>query len=308
MINNFMVPKGLQGLTQEKIKELVVGETAKIMAEKGIAEVERILMAEGQSDTPVIHRFGPGLYMREVMLPAGCLVIGNEQLFEQQNLMLTGRVTMINSNEINELTAPASFVGPPGRKVGLVHENTYWINIFATSEQDVETLESKYLLLTPEAEKAVYKARMSRDTEADRADYKEVLIEFNFDQRDVDVQVKYSWDITTLPYGAYKFMVTSSPIEGKGVFATCEISQGEIIGPARINGRRTVCGRMTNHGKKPNAIFMEKDNGDLDMVAIKKIGGNAGGFHGEEILIDYRQALRLAQPYLRVKGKEKVKK
>jgi hypothetical protein len=37
MINNFMVPKGLQGLTQEKIKELVVGETAKIMAEKGIA-------------------------------------------------------------------------------------------------------------------------------------------------------------------------------------------------------------------------------------------------------------------------------
>jgi hypothetical protein len=308
MINNFMVPEGLKGLTQDRIKEIVVGETAKIMAEKGVAEVERILMAEGQRETPVIHRFGPGLYIREVMLPAGCLVVGNEQLFEQQNMMLTGKVTMISPEGTTELTAPASFVGPPGRKVGLVHEDTYWLNIFPTDEQDIETLEYKYIYMTQEAEAAIYKDRMSRDTELDREDYEAVLKEFNFVQSDVDAQVKYAWDITKLPYGAYKFMVSESPVHGRGVFATCGISQGEIIGPARIDGRRTVCGRMTNHGINPNAIFMEKDNGDLDMVAIRPIGGNLGGFHGEEIQIDYRQALGLAQPYLRIQGNKKVKK
>jgi hypothetical protein len=295
-------------IDKNNINEIVISETIRIMLDKGIEEIERILMLADQSPAPVIHRFGPGLYMREVMLKAGCIVIGNEQLFEHQNMMLTGRLTLISTEGTKELTAPASFIGKPGRKVGLIHEDSYWINIFATCEQDIETLESKYLYITQEAKASVYKNRMSKNTEEDKNDYLKVLEEYGFVKEEVESQVKYSWDMTSLPYGAYKFMVADSPINGKGVFATCEISKGEIIGPARINGKRTVCGRMTNHGINNNAIFIEKDNGDLDMVATKNIGGNLGGFNGEEILIDYRQALRLSQPYLKLKSNGKVKK
>jgi hypothetical protein len=36
------------------------------------------------------------------------------------------------------------------------------------------------------------------------------------------------------------------------------------------------------------------DNGDINLIAIKKISGCHGGNLGEEITIDYRQAVSLA--------------
>jgi SET domain-containing protein len=89
-------------------------------------------------------------------------------------------------------------------------------------------------------------------------------------------------------------MIANSKIDGKGVFATGNIEEGEVIAPARINGKRTPIGRYTNHSKNINAIMLLRDNGNIDLVAKKAINGCQGGNLGEEITIDYRQALSLA--------------
>ena len=89
-------------------------------------------------------------------------------------------------------------------------------------------------------------------------------------------------------------MVAASKIDGKGVFATGDIIEGEVIAPARIANKRTPAGRFTNHAKNPNAMMILLDNGDINLVAKRAISGCKGGNLGEEITIDYRQALSLA--------------
>jgi hypothetical protein len=97
-----------------------------------------------------------------------------------------------------------------------------------------------------------------------------------------------------MPFGSYKFTVDLSKIEGKGVMASGNIKEGEVIGPARINKMRTPLGRYTNHSKNPNAKMVLKENGDIDLVAVSNIAGYKGGQLGEEITVDYRQVLRLS--------------
>ena len=101
-------------------------------------------------------------------------------------------------------------------------------------------------------------------------------------------------DQIPMPFGNYKMMIANSRIDGKGVFATGNIAQGEVIAPARIDGKRTPVGRYTNHAKNANGIMVLRDNGNIDLVANKAINGCQGGNLGEEITIDYRQALNLA--------------
>jgi hypothetical protein len=101
-------------------------------------------------------------------------------------------------------------------------------------------------------------------------------------------------DQILMPFGSYKVMIANSKIDGKGVFATGNFKEGEVIAPARIDGKRTPIGRYTNHSKSINAIMVLRDNGNIDLVAKKAINGCQGGNLGEEITIDYRQALSLA--------------
>jgi SET domain-containing protein len=77
------------------------------------------------------------------------------------------------------------------------------------------------------------------------------------------------------------------------LIATATIETGEVIMPARIDGKRTPAGRYTNHAKDPTAIMIERLNGNIDLVALRDIRGCSGGDDGEEITIDYRQALEL---------------
>ena len=91
----------------------------------------------------------------------------------------------------------------------------------------------------------------------------------------------------------FSVQVSDSGIEGQGLFATAPIDFGEIIGPARISGKRTIVGRYTNHAKEPNARAVRWPSGDISFQAIKAISGNKGGHLGDEITVDYRQVLSL---------------
>lgn len=107
--------------------------------------LEAEMLAMPQAETPVVHHFGPGIYVREVTLPAGIIAIGHAQKFEHLNIMLTGAVAMLDeNNQVHFLRAPLIFTGKPGRKVGYVLETCVWQNIFATEERDIPTLEAMF--------------------------------------------------------------------------------------------------------------------------------------------------------------------
>lgn len=261
-----------------------------------LKKAERSILSLDQSACPVIHAFGPGLYIREVFMPAGAIAIGHEQRFEQMNVLLKGRVVMLNKSGVpTELVAPMAFTGPPGQKIGYISEDMVWQNIYATTETDIEKLEAMFLV-KDEVWEEDRKQRIDSirpEKQPDRDDYRALLEEFGISHAQARAETEHQADMREFPYGRYKVMVKDSPIDGRGMFATSPINAGEVIAPARIDSKRTPAGRYVNHSLSPNAHFVLRENGDLDLVASVDINGNMGGRTESEITIDYRQALEL---------------
>ena len=115
-----------------------------------------------------------------------------------------------------------------------------------------------------------------------RKDYTDFLNEYGFTQEFVDVILKLDTmddkDPTSL------VVIKDSVIEGVGMFAVRDITKGELIAMARVNGVRVLAGRYTNHSPIPNAIFVLEESMDLSLVASQDITS------GEEVTINYRQA------------------
>jgi len=248
-----------------------------------------------QVECPVIHRFGPGICVREVFMPAGTFAIGHHQRFEQLNIFLKGRVTVIQEDgSTRELVAPMCFTGPPGRKVGYVHEDVVWLNVYATNLTDVAAIEAAFLDKSAgwAAHHDLQRAMDTLARQADRDDFAAAIAELGVSAELVRQQSENEADQIPFPPGDYKVRLAPSPIEGQGLFATAAIAAGEIIAPARINGMRTPAGRFTNHAKAPNArMQLVNARGDMALIATAPIAGSRGGADGDEITVDYRQCV-----------------
>lgn len=259
-----------------------------ILANK-VDQLEKAFLELPQVECPVVHHFSPGIYMREVTIPADTFSIGHYQKTDHLNIMVCGRVTMVNEDgSLLELKAPQTFRAGPGRKVGYIHEDMTWINVYATNETDIDRLEELFLSKSEGWHEA--QSNLKRITnEIDRLDYDKALIEIGFTKELVSYQSENEEDQIPFPSGSYKCRVDSSDIHGKGLFATSPIESGEIIAPARLEGKRTPAGRFTNHSAKPNAKMVLCGK-DIYLIATQMIQGSKGGNNGDEITIDYRQS------------------
>ena len=261
-----------------------------------VADLEKEMLEMPQADCPVAHHFGPGIYIREVTLPAGIFAVGHAQRYEHLNIMLTGKVAIVDGDQVRVLEAPLIFTGKPGRKVGYVLETCVWQNVYATNETDIDTLEAHYLDKSKTWE--AYDKEHSKIDHAlnqhNRDDYAQVLKEFGFDAAIARQQAEDESDQIDMPT-AFKAVVQvrDSNIEGKGLFLSWHITAGQIIAPARISGKRTPAGRYVNHSMNPNCKYVADENGDIYLVSLRDIDGCKGGSRGEELTVDYRQALTL---------------
>jgi len=173
-----------------------------------------------------------------------------------------------------ELVAPLFFVGKPGRKIGYVLEEVVWQNIYATTETDIDTLEATYLDKSAawQANDMQMRRLESMEREEDREDYAQMLQECGFTHETALAQSINEADQVPMPHST-KVTVRDSAIQGKGVFLSSPCEAGEVIAPARISGMRTPAGRYTNHSKTPNAVMVLRANGDIHLVALRRIDG-----------------------------------
>ena len=268
----------------------IPGKITSLIAGIDIGEIEERLLKEDQAPCPVVHSFGPGLYIREVHLPKGAFCIGHRQKEQHLNIMLKGEILIFKSDGVREkMTAPAMFTGEPGRKMGYVVEDVVWLNIYPTSETSVDVLEATYL-----EKSGVWNNIPQVSHCEDVVDYLDVLEEMKLTEVDVRKQVENEDDQIPMPFGSFKVGVFKSKIEGRGIFATSDIEPGEFIAPARIDDKRTPVGRFANHSKRPNAKMIIKNN-DILLVASKQIKGCLGGALGDEITTDYRENIVTAR-------------
>jgi hypothetical protein len=257
--------------------------------------LEPYLLSASQAECPVVHHFGPGVYVREVTIPAGALAMGHKQRFEVLNIVLKGSVAIIDDGSVKVISAPTIFVGKPGRKLGYCIEECVWQNVYANpdNERDIETLEERYLDKSEfyRSFQKTYIEELGKMYQEERDDYARMLSELGFTEDQVRAETEISQDMVNLPeFYAVRLSVRESPIEGKGLFLSHSVKAGEMIAPARIAGRRTIAGRYVNHSHTPNCKYELLGN-DVMLVAIKDITGAVGGSCGDELTADYRQAL-----------------
>lgn len=271
-----------------------IGNTA-LKVFTNVEEAEKAMLQLPQVDCPLVHHFGPNLCIREVFMPKGTMAVGHKQKFKHMNVLLKGKVMMLNEDGSTKiLEAPFIFEGEPGRKIGYVLEDMVWQNIYATDLKDSNEVE-EFFVEKSENWQNDHNVKLSIEKvakEADRNDYQKLLKECGISHEIAKEQSENEEDQISVFSNIVR--VADSAIEGKGLFLTSPIKEGDVICQARIQGKRTQAGRFTNHSVFPNAKMVLLPNGDIDLVAIRDIDGCKGGSLGEEITIDYRQALSLS--------------
>jgi hypothetical protein len=107
-----------------------------------IEALERAMLEQEQVDCPVTHHFGPGVYIREVAIPAGTVVIGHHHKGPCLNMLLKGAMKIRDPDgHPRVIEAPLVFTTGPGRKVALALSDCVFQNIHATEETDLDKLE-----------------------------------------------------------------------------------------------------------------------------------------------------------------------
>lgn len=252
--------------------------------------LEAEMLKHEQVDCPVNHRFGPGVYMREVHLPKDALVVGHHQNFEHVNVVLKGKLTLLNEDgTCTEIKAPMTFNGKPGRKIAYVQEDIIWLNVYPNIDngQDVEALESKLLTKSEGfqlADSLRNKLLLSVRTD-DQRDFETALMEIGISPHLKLSDIK----IVEARVANRKLKIAGSKIHGKGLIAVGEFVEDEFIGPVSDGDSKTEFWRYVNHSAAPNAELVKCD-GMVFLKAKTKVYGCRGGFDGDEITIDYRQA------------------
>jgi len=116
-----------------------------------VRAMEAALMAvpEHHIEIVPVHRFAHGLYVREVSFPAGCIAVGHMHAQEHVTIISKGRLKIVTEDGVSEVTAPATFVVPAGRK-NCVHvlEDAVWTTIHACQAKTAD--EAEALLILPD--------------------------------------------------------------------------------------------------------------------------------------------------------------
>jgi hypothetical protein len=127
---------------------------------ESISEIIGVLEQCEQPEMPLTHRFSPGIYCREVFMPAapggGTYVVGHVHKTRHQNIVLTGRALVTIDGVTEEIVAPFVFESDAGaQKLLHIVEDMRWMTVHANPDNitDIPTLENMIFDL-PEAIRA----------------------------------------------------------------------------------------------------------------------------------------------------------
>jgi hypothetical protein len=99
-----------------------------------ILEIAEKVATLAPVDCPVTHRFAPGIYLREMFIPAGAIVVGHYHKHEHICQLIKGRMAFIKDNDYEIIQAPATFLAQPGNKVVFAFEDSIVQNIHSNPD------------------------------------------------------------------------------------------------------------------------------------------------------------------------------
>ncbi|HDR9052679.1 TPA: hypothetical protein QDB02_000361 [Burkholderia vietnamiensis] len=94
-----------------------------------------------QAACPVWHHFAPGLYARQMFIPAGTVLTGAVHKTEHL-CIVSGDIDVTTDDGVRRITAQQLVIksAPGAKRAGFTHADTFWTTVHATDETDLDKL------------------------------------------------------------------------------------------------------------------------------------------------------------------------
>jgi len=104
--------------------------------------LEAAMVGHPPAICPVTHRFAPGLYIREIFIPAGTLLTSAIHKTEHPFVLAQGRIAVISENEGQVIyEAPHVGITQPGtRRALFAQTDVVWVTIHKTDKTDIDEI------------------------------------------------------------------------------------------------------------------------------------------------------------------------
>ena len=97
--------------------------------------------------TKLFHYFAPGIYARELHIPAGMTLTGKIHKYPQLNILSKGRISVLTEDGVKEVNAPFTVVSPAGTKrIAYAHTDCVWTTILNTDLTNIDQIEKQFTL------------------------------------------------------------------------------------------------------------------------------------------------------------------
>jgi len=108
-------------------------------------------MTDRQIELVTIHHFSPGIYMRELRIPAGVTLTGAIHKTEHLNILSKGDLSVMTEEGIKRLTASQVIKSTPGiKRAGYAHQDSVWITVHSNPD-NIRDVKELWELLVVEA-------------------------------------------------------------------------------------------------------------------------------------------------------------
>ena len=95
---------------------------------------------------PLKHSFADGVYVREIFIPAGTLIVGKIHKHSHPNFISSGRVAVMTEEGPKEIVGPCTMISPAGTKrLVYAYEDTVWTTIHVTDKINLEEIEEEII-------------------------------------------------------------------------------------------------------------------------------------------------------------------
>jgi len=91
---------------------------------------------------PLTHTFADGIYVRQIIMPAGAFLTSKIHKVSHPYFILKGKVSVYTEDGIQYIEAPYSGITKAGTKRVLhIHEETIWTTIHRTDKTNIDEIE-----------------------------------------------------------------------------------------------------------------------------------------------------------------------
>ena len=111
--------------------------------EEKLSSVPGVFYGDNES-CPLRHSFCGNVYIREIFIPKGTVVVGKIHRHEHPNFLLKGEVIVVTeTGGIERIKAPMSMISKPATKrIVFASEDVVWVTIHEVGEErDLEKIE-----------------------------------------------------------------------------------------------------------------------------------------------------------------------